>query len=167
MRNRSRITSLTLVLLAPSALLCALVAAASFGAEPSSTATSAPSVTSTATGRTPQDGVVEMLMTRDLAGAEGKEARMLTVEYPPGGASAPHRHDAQVFVYVLEGTVRMQVEGSPVVTLKAGETFYEGPNDVHTVSANASQTQPARILVLMLKNKGAAPTTPVAPRKQP
>jgi len=68
---------------------------------------------------------------------------------------------------VLDGTVRMQVEGSPTVTLKAGETFYEGPNDVHTVSANASQTQPARILVLMLKNKGAAATTPVAPQVRP
>ncbi len=106
-------------------------------------------------------------MTRDLAGADGKEVRMLTVEYPPGGASLPHRHDAQVFVYVLEGTVRMQVEGSPTVTLKAGETFYEGPNDIHSVSANASQTQPARILVFMVKNKGAPATTPVAPQGRP
>jgi quercetin dioxygenase-like cupin family protein len=84
---------------------------------------------------------------------------MLTVEYPPGGATAPHRHDAQVFVYVLAGSVRMQVKGAPEVTLKVGDTFYESPNDVHTVSANASATESAKILVVMIKDKGAAATT--------
>jgi quercetin dioxygenase-like cupin family protein len=86
-------------------------------------------------------------------GDGSKEIRLLTVEYPPGGASPPHRHNAQVFVYVLEGAVNMQVEGSPPVTLHAGETFYEGPQDVHVVSANASQTLPARILVFIVKDK--------------
>ena len=79
---------------------------------------------------------------------------MLTVEYGPGGPAPSHRHNAQVFVYVLEGSVRMQVEGSPVVTLGPGETFYQSPTDVHTVSANASSTRSARLLVVMIKNKG-------------
>ena len=100
-------------------------------------------------------GTVQELMTKDLVGAPGKELRMLTVEYPPGGASPPHRHDAQVFVYVLAGALRMQVAGAPAVTLAAGQTFYEGRDDVHTLSANASRTEPAKFLVLMVKDKGA------------
>ena len=80
-----------------------------------------------------------------------------TVEYAPGGKSPPHRHHAQVFVYVLEGSVRMQVQGSPAVTLSPGGTFYESPDDLHVVSENASQTKPAKFLVVMVKNmaKGA------------
>jgi quercetin dioxygenase-like cupin family protein len=101
----------------------------------------------------PDDGVKE-LMVRTLAGASGKEVRLITVAYPPGGASPPHRHQAQVFVYVLEGSVKMQLDGSPPVTLRAGDTFYEGPNDIHAVSANASQTMPARLLVFIVKDKG-------------
>jgi len=104
---------------------------------------------------------VTPLMTRDLPGIEGKEMLVLLVEYPPGGVSLPHRHDASVFVYVLEGTVTMQVAGSAPATLKAGETFYEAPGDVHVTSANASSTAPARFLVHMVKNKGAAPSVPV------
>jgi quercetin dioxygenase-like cupin family protein len=103
----------------------------------------------------PPDAVVKKLMSRDLAGSPGKEVLMITVEYLAGGASLPHRHNAQVFVYVLEGKVRMQVQGSAAVTLGAGETFYEGPEDIHTISANASQTTPARILVFIVKDKGA------------
>jgi len=79
---------------------------------------------------------------------------MLTVTYPGGGASLPHRHDAQVFVYVLEGELRMQVRGGPMVTLRPGQTFYEAPDDVHVVSANASEAAPAKILVVMIKDKG-------------
>ena len=86
---------------------------------------------------------------------------MLVVEYPPGGVSQPHRHDASVFVYVLEGSVTMQVAGSAPVTLQAGGTFYEAPGDVHVTSANASSKVPAKFLVYMLKNKGAPPSTPV------
>jgi quercetin dioxygenase-like cupin family protein len=102
---------------------------------------------------TPKDATVRQLMQRDLEQSGDKEVTMLTVEYGPGGASLPHRHNAQVFVYVLEGSVRMQVEGSPPVTLGPGETFYESSSDVHTVSANASTTQVARLLVVMIKSK--------------
>ena len=102
------------------------------------------------------------LMTRDLEGIAGKEMLVLTVEYPPGGVSPPHRHDASVFVYVLEGAVTMQVSGSAPVTLHAGETFYEKPSDVHVTSANASSSAPAKFLVYMVKNKGAPATVPVA-----
>jgi quercetin dioxygenase-like cupin family protein len=107
------------------------------------------------------DGIKEQLV-RDLAGVRGKEVRLITIDYPPGGESPAHRHNAQVFVYVLEGSMRMQVKGSAAVTLHAGQTFYEGPHDVHLVSANASQTTSARILVLIVKDKGqplfSAPT---------
>ena len=93
------------------------------------------------------------LMTKDLIGSRGKEIVMITVTYVPGGASLPHRHDAQVFVYVLEGALTMQVRGQPAVTLHPGETFYEGPADIHQVSANASRTAPAKILVFLVKDK--------------
>ena len=106
-----------------------------------------------------QDAIVKQLMTKDLAGAAGKEVLMVTVEYLAGGASLPHRHNAQVFVYVLEGKVRMQVQGSAAVTLSPGETFYESPDDIHTISANASRTKSARILVFIIKDKGAPVST--------
>jgi quercetin dioxygenase-like cupin family protein len=106
---------------------------------------------------------VMLLMTKELAGNSGKEVLMSTVIYPPGGASPPHRHDAQVFVYVLEGELIMQVQGGPKVTLKPGETFYESPSDVHAVSANASQTAPAKFLVFIIKDKGAPTTRAAAP----
>jgi quercetin dioxygenase-like cupin family protein len=96
---------------------------------------------------------VTELMTRDLSGAPDKEVRMISVAYLPGGASLPHRHDAQVFVYVLEGSLITQVRGSPAVTLGPGQTFYEGPDDIHQVSANASRTARAKILVFMVKDK--------------
>jgi len=98
--------------------------------------------------------VVEDLMRRDLTSDPHREALLLTVEYQPGGASLPHRHDAQVFVYVLQGEMTMQVDGSPRVTLRAGETFYEGTDDIHRISANASRTAPAKILVFIIKDKG-------------
>ena len=98
------------------------------------------------------------LMSRDLTGDPGKEVLMLTVTYQGGSASLPHRHDAQVFVYVLEGEMTMQVDGSAPVTLHPGQTFYEGRDDIHRMSANASKTAPARILVLMIKDKGKPDT---------
>jgi quercetin dioxygenase-like cupin family protein len=104
---------------------------------------------------TPNPAVVSTLATHDLIGISGKDAVMLTVEYPPGGSSPPHRHDANVFVYVLEGSVNMQIEGQKQITLAAGQTFYEGPSDVHVVSANASKTQAAKFLVFMVKDKSA------------
>jgi quercetin dioxygenase-like cupin family protein len=109
----------------------------------------------------PAASVVE-LMTRDLVGASDKEVVMLTVTYPAAGASLPHRHDAQVFVFVLEGEVTMQVRGSSPVTLRRGQTFYEAPDDVHVVSANTSRTAPARLLVIMIKDKGKPGSRSVA-----
>jgi quercetin dioxygenase-like cupin family protein len=115
----------------------------------------------------PSDAIVKRLMTRDLAGSAGKEVLMITVEYLAGGASLPHRHNAQVFVYVLDGKVRMQVQGSAALILGPGETFYEGPDDIHTISANASQTTPARILVFLIKDKGAPVSSDAGPVSRP
>ena len=107
-----------------------------------------------------QDAKVTPLVRQDLVGIAGKEATMSTVEYAPGGSSKEHRHNAHVFVYVLEGSVVMQVKGGNQVTLKPGETFYESPEDVHTVSRNASTTKPAKFLVFFVREKGAPSTVP-------
>jgi len=104
---------------------------------------------------------VTPLMARDLVGSPGKEATMITVEYPPGWSSSPHRHDAQTFVYVLEGSVVMAVQGGKEVTLGPGETFYESPDDVHSVARNASTTKPAKFLVFLVKDKDKPVSTPV------
>ncbi len=100
--------------------------------------------------------VVAPLLVKDLPEFPGKEATMATVEYPPGGASHPHRHNAHVFVYVLEGRYATQVAGGERVVLEPGQTFYENPSDEHVVSENASATEPAKILVFMLKDKDPA-----------
>jgi len=107
------------------------------------------------------DAKAAALMTKPLTGIEGKDGLMLTVEYPPGGASPAHRHDAHVFVYVLEGSIVMGVQGREPVTLGVGETFYENPQDVHTVSKNASSTKPAKFLVFMVKDSGKPTSKPV------
>jgi quercetin dioxygenase-like cupin family protein len=104
---------------------------------------------------------VTPLMTRDLTGIDGKEAIVLTVDYKPGESSPPHRHDANVFVYVLEGAITMQVKGGPAVTLHPGQTYYEGPSDIHMVSENASKTAPAKMLVFIVKDKGKPVTSAV------
>jgi quercetin dioxygenase-like cupin family protein len=104
---------------------------------------------------------VVALFTKALSDYPGKEALMLRVEYPPGGADPVHRHDAHAFVYVTEGSIVMQVKGGPEVTLKQGETYYEGPNDIHTVGRNASKTEPAKFVVLLLKKQGAEALMPV------
>jgi quercetin dioxygenase-like cupin family protein len=114
-----------------------------------------------------QEAIVKSLFDKDQSDVPGKELLMLTVEYLPGGASLAHRHDAQVFVYVLEGQIKMQVAGGPVVTLGPGQTFYESPTDVHSVSANASKTKPAKFLVFIVKDKGAPVTHEVAPQGSP
>jgi quercetin dioxygenase-like cupin family protein len=111
------------------------------------------------------EAIVHSLLSQDLPQIPGKEVSMLTVEYLPGGASLPHRHDAEVFVYVLEGSVIMQVDGQKAVTLGPGGTFHEGPNDVHRQSRNASATQPAKFLVFMIKDKDKPATRPVAAAK--
>ncbi len=108
-----------------------------------------------------QNPKVTPLITKDLAGLAGKEAVMLTVEYAPGASSSKHRHNAHTFVYVLEGSIVMQVEGGKETTLGPGQTFYESPDDVHTVSKNASSSQPAKFLVFFVKDKGAPASTPV------
>jgi quercetin dioxygenase-like cupin family protein len=110
---------------------------------------------------TPPSASVVTLMTRNLDGAADKEVVMLSVAYPGGAASLPHRHDAQVFVYVLEGQVLMQIKGSRALTLNPGDTFYEAPDEVHLVSANGSKSAPAKLLVVMIKDKGKAVSRPV------
>ena len=102
-----------------------------------------------------QDATVKSLLSKDLAGIPGKELSIITVDYPPGGSDTVHRHHAQVLVDVLEGSIVMQVRGEAPITLVPGQTFYEGPDDVHVVSRNASQTAPAKFLVFFVKDKGA------------
>ena len=104
---------------------------------------------------------VVSLMSKDLANMPGKEVLMITVEYPPGWSDPVHRHNAQALVYVLEGSVVMQVQGGKEVTLTPGQTFYEGVDDVHVVGRNASTTKPAKFLVLLVKDKGAPVLVPV------
>src|SRR5215468_99809 len=104
---------------------------------------------------------VKDLFAIDLADYPGKEGRVIEVSYPPGAQDVVHRHDAHAFVYVLEGQIIMQLKGKPAVTLKAGQTFYEGPTDVHVVGRNASNTEPARFVVVLLKGKGVPLFTPV------
>ena len=101
------------------------------------------------------DAVVTPLMTKALPEYPGKEASMITVVYPPGSSDPIHRHNAHAFVYVLEGSIVMQLKGGKEVTLKPGQTFYEGPNDVHILGRNASRTEPAKFVVTLLKNEGA------------
>lgn len=103
---------------------------------------------------------VTELMTKALADYPGKEAVLITVEYPPGGGDPVHRHDAHGFIYVLEGSIVMGVRGGESVTLKPGQTFYEGPDDVHTIGRNASKTEPAKFLVMLLKHKEKPIFTP-------
>ncbi|MGE5216876.1 MAG: cupin domain-containing protein [Chloroflexota bacterium] len=108
-----------------------------------------------------QEAKVTSLMSKDLPENPGKEMLMITVEHAPGGSSPIHRHNAHAMVYVLEGSVVMQVKGGKQVTLKPGQTFYEGPDDVHVVDRNASNTQPAKFLVVLIKDKGAPALVPV------
>lgn len=101
------------------------------------------------------------LMTKVLSDEPGKAITAFTVEFKPGAVDPVHRHDAHAIVYVLEGSIIMGVKGQPEETLKPGDTFYEGPNDIHTVGRNASKTEPAKFIVFMLKNKDAPLLTPV------
>jgi quercetin dioxygenase-like cupin family protein len=104
---------------------------------------------------------VTQVMSKDLTNIPGKEGLMLMVEYPPGGADPVHRHNANAFVYVLEGSVVMQLQGGKETTLTAGQTFYEGPDDIHVVGRNASQTKPAKYIAFLVKDKGAPALVPV------
>jgi quercetin dioxygenase-like cupin family protein len=107
------------------------------------------------------DAVVTPLVAKDLPELKGKEGVMILVEYPPGASDPIHRHDAHAFVYVLEGSIVMQVRDAAEVTLSPGQTYYEGPNDVHIVGRNASNTRPAKFVVFLVKNKGAPVLVPV------
>jgi len=102
-----------------------------------------------------QEAKVTPLMSRVLTNISGTEGLMITVEYPPGGSDPIHRHNAPAFLYVLEGSVVMQVKGGKQVTLTPGQTFYEGANDVHIVGRNASKTKPAKFIVFLVKDKDA------------
>ena len=116
----------------------------------------------------PAEGAeVKELFAIDLADYPGKEGRMIEVSYPPGARDVVHRHDAHAFVYVLEGRIVMQLKGQPAVTLEAGQTFYESPADVHVVGRNASDTEPARFVVVLLKASGAPILTPVTEGAHP
>jgi len=108
-----------------------------------------------------QEAKVTELFSKDLTDFPGKEGLMITVEYLPGSSDPVHRHYAHAFVYVLEGSIVMQVKGGKEVTLTPGQTFYEGPDDVHVVGRNASQTKPAKFVVFLVKNKGAPVLVPV------
>ena len=98
---------------------------------------------------------VTPLMSKDLKEFPGKVGEMIVVEYPPGSVDPVHRHNAHAFIYVLEGSIVMQLKGEKEVTLKPGDTYYEGPNDIHTVGRNASKTEPAKFVVFFVKDKGA------------
>ena len=108
-----------------------------------------------------QEAKVTQLLSKDLTDLPNKEGLMITVEYAPGGSDPVHRHNAHAFLYVLEGSVVMQVKGGKEVTLTPGQTFYEGPDDVHVVGRNASNTKPAKFVVFLVKDKGAPVLVPV------
>ena len=107
-----------------------------------------------------EEAKVTPLMTKDLSNLPGKEGLMIIVDYPPGSSDPIHRHNAHAFVYVLEGSIVMQVRGGKEVTVTPGQTFYEGPDDVHVVGRNASKTKPAKFVVVFVKDKGAPVVTP-------
>ena len=107
-----------------------------------------------------QEAKVTPVFSKDLTNLPGKEGLMITVEYPPGSSDPIHRHNAHGFIYVLEGSIVMQVRGGKEVTLTPGQTFYEGPDDVHVVGRNASQTKPAKLVVFFVKDKGAPVLVP-------
>ena len=108
-----------------------------------------------------QQAQVTELMSKDLTNFPGKEGLMITVVYPPGSSDPIHRHNAHAFVYVLEGSIVMQVKGGKEVTLTPGQTFYEGPDDIHVIGRNASKTVPAKFVVFLVKDKGAPVQIPV------
>jgi len=107
-----------------------------------------------------QEAKVTELMSKDLTNLPGKEGLMIIVDYPPGSTDAIHRHNAHAFIYVLEGSIVMQVRGGKETTVTAGQTFYEGPDDVHVVGRNASKTKPAKFVVVFVKDKGAPVLVP-------
>lgn len=122
--------------------------------------TAAALLAAAAWAQTPAATKATPLMSKALAGIAGKEGMMLRVDMPPGAESPPHRHNANTFVYVMAGSVLMQVAGGPLQTLRAGDTFYESPTDIHSVAKNASATEPASLLVFFVKEQGAPASLP-------
>ncbi|WP_047497271.1 cupin domain-containing protein [Terriglobus sp. TAA 43] len=114
-------------------------------------------------GHAAQVGSVTELLKKDLAGTEGKEGLMITVDIAPGETVPSHRHNAAVFAYVLEGDIITQIEGKTPLTLHAGQSFYEAPSDVHLPSRNLSESKPAKLLVFFVKDAGAPPTVVITP----
>src|SRR5499425_770664 len=102
-----------------------------------------------------QEAKVTELFSKDLTNLPGKEGLMIIVDYPPGSTDPIHRHNAHGFIYVLEGSIVMQVRGGKETTVTAGQTFYEGPDDVHVVGRNASTTEPAKFVVFFVEDKNA------------
>jgi quercetin dioxygenase-like cupin family protein len=107
-----------------------------------------------------QEAAVTQLLSKNLTDLPNKEGLMISVEYAPGGSDPIHRHNAHAFVYVLEGSIVMQVKGGKEITLTPGQTFYEGPDNVHVVSRNASNANPAKFIVFLVKDKGAPVLVP-------
>ena len=107
------------------------------------------------------DAIVNPLMEKPFNNLPGQEGLMLMVEYPPGAVDPVHRHDAHGFIYVLEGSIVMGVKGGKEQTLTPGQTFYEGPDDIHTVGRNASKTKPAKFLVFLVKEQKKPVLIPV------
>jgi quercetin dioxygenase-like cupin family protein len=107
-----------------------------------------------------QQATVTQLLSKDLTDLPNKEGLMVSVEYAPGGSDPIHRHNAHAFIYVLEGSVVMQVKGGKEITLTPGQSFYEGPDDVHVISRNASNAKPAKFVVFFVKDKGAPVLVP-------
>ena len=141
-------------------LILMMVCSMSIAAEPEKAVQPKGAPTNAPPPRAAEEAKVAPLFSKDLADFPGKEGLMITVEYPPGSSDPIHRHNAHAFVYVLEGTIVMQVRGGKEVTLTPGQTFYEGPTDVHVVGRNASKTKPAKFVVFLVKDKGAPVLVP-------
>jgi quercetin dioxygenase-like cupin family protein len=140
-------------------LLCGIVFAA-LSLRDAAAADSSTDKSKMASSTEPKEAKVTQLMSKDLTDLPGKEGLMLMIEYPPGSSDPIHRHNAHGFIYVLEGSIVMQVRDGKEVTLTPGQTFYEGPEDVHVVGRNASQTKPAKFVVFFVKDKGAPVLVP-------
>jgi quercetin dioxygenase-like cupin family protein len=140
-------------------LLCGIVFAA-LSLRDAAAADSSTDTSKVAAATDPKEAKLTQLFSKDLTDLPGKEGLMLLIEYPPGSSDPIHRHNAHGFIYVLEGSIVMQVRGGKEVTLTPGQTFYEGPEDVHVVGRNASETKPAKFVVVFVKDKGAPVLVP-------
>ena len=141
-----------------SVLACSSGQASNSAQAPSSDAQASSSAHDQGDIRHTKAGSVTRLMTQDLPDLPGKEGMIEIVDFAPGEASQVHRHNCDLFVYVLEGSVVTQLKGGSPQTVNTGGVFYESPTDIHIVSRNASETQPAKLAVFYVKAKGTPPT---------